>query len=246
MLAIWFLGPLLFLNSACTSGSSWSLAWRILSTTLLACERSTVSLQFEHSLALLFFGTGMNTDLFQSCGHHWVFQIFWHVECNTLTASSFRILNSSAGIPSAPLALFISMVMLPKVHLTFTVQNVWLQMSNHTIMVTQVIKTFLDSSSVYSCHLSLISSASVNSFWLLSFIVPILGWNISLLSPIFLKRFLVFPILLFSSISLHCSFKKAFLSLLVILWNSAFSWVDLSLSASPFPSLLSLAICKAS
>ena len=29
----------------------------------------------EHSLALTFFGTGMKTDLFQSCGHCWVFQI---------------------------------------------------------------------------------------------------------------------------------------------------------------------------
>ena len=37
----------------------------------------------------------------------------------------------------------------------------------------------------------------------------------------FLKRSLVFSILLFSSISLHCSLKKAFLSFLAILWNSA-------------------------
>ena len=44
----------------------------------------------------------------------------------------------------------------------------------------------------------------------------------SLISQIFLKRSLVFPILLFSFISLHCLFKKAFLSLLAILWNSAF------------------------
>ena len=44
------------------------------------------------------------------------FQIFWHFECSTFTASSFRIWNSSTGIPSSPLALFI--VMLPKAHLT--------------------------------------------------------------------------------------------------------------------------------
>ena len=44
------------------------------------------------------------------------FQICWHIDCSTFTASSFRILNSSAGIPSLPLALFI--VMLPKAHLT--------------------------------------------------------------------------------------------------------------------------------
>ena len=64
---------------------------------------------------LPFFGIGMKTALFQSCGHCWVFQICWHVECSTLTASSFRIWNSSAEIPSPPLALFI--VMLPKAHL---------------------------------------------------------------------------------------------------------------------------------
>ena len=53
---------------------------------------------------------------FQSCGHCWVFQIWWHSDCSTFTASSFRIWNSSAGIPSPPLALFV--VMLPKAHLT--------------------------------------------------------------------------------------------------------------------------------
>ena len=43
ILAIWSLVPLPFLNPVCTSGSSWftycwSLAWRILRITLLACE----------------------------------------------------------------------------------------------------------------------------------------------------------------------------------------------------------------
>ena len=46
LLAIWSLIPLPFLNPAWTSGSSWfmyywSLAWRIWSITLLACEMST-------------------------------------------------------------------------------------------------------------------------------------------------------------------------------------------------------------
>ena len=54
--------------------------------------------------------------LFQSSGHCWVFKICWHIECSTLTAPSFRIWNSLAGLPSPPLALFI--VMLPKAHLT--------------------------------------------------------------------------------------------------------------------------------
>ena len=33
----------------------------------------------------------MITDLFQLCGHCWVFQMCWHIECSTFTASSFRI-----------------------------------------------------------------------------------------------------------------------------------------------------------
>ena len=119
--AIWSLLRLPFLNPAGTSGSSqftysWSLAWRISSITLLAWEMSAVVQWLKHSLALLFFGIGMKTDLFQSCGHYWVFQICWHIECSTFTASSFRIWNSSTGTPSPPLALFI--VMLPKAHLT--------------------------------------------------------------------------------------------------------------------------------
>ena len=57
-------------------------------------------------------------------------------------------------------------------------------------------------------------------------------------SLIFLKRSLVFPILLFSSISLHWSLRKAFLSLLAILWNSAFTCLYLSFSPLLFSSLL--------
>ena len=47
----------------------------------------------------------MKTDLFQSCGLNWVFQICWHIECSTFTAPSFRIWNSSTRIPSHPLDL---------------------------------------------------------------------------------------------------------------------------------------------
>ena len=83
MLAVWSLVPLPFLNATWTSGNSrftycWSLAWRILSITLLACEMSAIVWQFEHSSALPFFGIGMKTDLFQSCGHCWIFY-----NCNT-------------------------------------------------------------------------------------------------------------------------------------------------------------------
>ena len=146
MLAIWSLVTLSFLNPAVTSGSSWlkycwSLAWRILSITLLAYEMSAaaaakllqlcptlcdpidgslpgssvhgifqsripewVAISFSENectcvVIWTFFSTallwnGMKTNLFQSCGHCWVFQICWHIECSTLTAASFWIWNS--------------------------------------------------------------------------------------------------------------------------------------------------------
>ena len=58
---IWSLVLLRFRNAVRTSGSSrfvhcWSLAWRIVSTTLLACEANAAVQQFAHSLALPFFG----------------------------------------------------------------------------------------------------------------------------------------------------------------------------------------------
>ena len=51
---------------------------------------------------------------------------------------------------------------------------------------------------VYSCHLFLISSASIRSIQFLSFIEPSFAWNdVPLVPLIFLKRSLVFPILCF-------------------------------------------------
>ena len=104
-------------------------------------------------MALPFFGIGMKTDLFHYCGHCQVFQICWHIECSIFTASSFRIWNSSAGIPSPPLALFI--VMLPKAHLTSHSR-----MSGSRWMITPswlsgLWRPFLYSSSVCSCLLFL-------------------------------------------------------------------------------------------
>ena len=114
----------------------------------------------------------MKTDIYQSCGHYWVFQICWHIECSTFTASSFMIWNSSNGIPSLPLALFILMLL----------------------------------KALLSSH----SRMSGSTIPFLSSIEPI-AWNIPLVSLIFLKRSLVFPILFFSSISLHWSPQKGFL-----------------------------------
>ena len=93
MLGVWSLVSLPFLKPAWTSGSSrftywWRPAWRILSITLLACEMSKVIRQFEYSLALPLFRTAMKADLFQSCGHCWVFQI-----CNILCFCSVHTIS---------------------------------------------------------------------------------------------------------------------------------------------------------
>ena len=153
----------LFLNLACTSGSSqfvycWSLTWKDFEHYLANMRNECKCAVVWAFLALPFFGIGMKTDLFQSCGHCWVFQICWHIECSIITASSFRIWNSSAGIPSPPLALFV--VMLPKALLIshsgmsgsrWLITLLWLSGSWRSFLY----------SSVYSCHLFLISYASI-------------------------------------------------------------------------------------
>ena len=131
MLAIWSLVPL---KPAWTSGSSHE-PWTCWTPSLLKPGLENFKHYFtsvwnecncavlEHSLALPFFGIGMKTNLFQSCGHCWVFKICWHIEFSGIhiefilafTASSFRIWSSSDGIPSPSLALLI--VMLPKASL---------------------------------------------------------------------------------------------------------------------------------
>ena len=142
MLAIWSLVPLPFLNPAWTSGSSW------------------------------FFWIRMKTDLFQSCGHCWVFQISWHTECSVFIASSVRIRNSSTGIPSSPLALII--VMLLKAHLTSHSRMSGSRWVITPLLLSRSWRSFLYRSSVYSWHLFLIPSASIRSIPFLSFIEPIL------------------------------------------------------------------------
>ena len=47
--------------------------------------------EYNCTVVWIFFGIGMETDLFQSCDHCWIFQICWHTECSTFTASSFRV-----------------------------------------------------------------------------------------------------------------------------------------------------------
>ena len=48
------------------------LEWGAIAFSVLVCEMSAIVWWFEHSLALPFFGIGMKTDLFQSCGQRLV------------------------------------------------------------------------------------------------------------------------------------------------------------------------------
>ena len=119
-------GNLIFGSSAFSKSSLY--IWNFLVLVLLKpglenFEHYFASMWKECSCAVVwtFFGIGLLWDwtenyLFQSCGHCWVFQICWHIECSTFTASSFRIWSSSTGMPWPLLALFV--VMLPRVHLT--------------------------------------------------------------------------------------------------------------------------------
>jgi len=219
----WPLVPLPFLNPAWTSGHShWTFTVHVLlKPPLENFDHYFASIWDECDCVIVwtFFAIAFLWDW----SENWPFPVLWPLLSfpNLLAywvqhfiASSFRIWNSSAGIPSPRLALFA--VMLPKVHL-----NSHSRMSgSRWVNIPSSWRSFLHSSCVYSCHLFLISSASVRFILFLSFIVPIFAWNVPFVSLIFLKRSLVFPILLFSSISLHWSLRKAFLSLLAILWNS--------------------------
>ena len=123
---------------------------------------------------------------FQSCGHCWVFQNCWHIEYKTFTALSFRIWNNSSGISSPPLALFV--VMFPKAHWTLRSRMPGSLLVIIPSLLSGLWKSFLYSSSVYSCHLFLISSASVKSLPFLSFYWAYLCMKCSLGSPNFLEE----------------------------------------------------------
>ena len=121
MFPTWSLLPLAFSKS---NLNIWKFTVHILlKPGLENFEHYFTSMWDEYNCAVVwaFFGIAFLWDwnenwLFPVLCHCWVFQICWHIECSTFTASSFRIWNSSSGIPSPPLGLFI--VMLSKAHLT--------------------------------------------------------------------------------------------------------------------------------
>ena len=121
MLAIWSLVPLPFSKS---SLNIWKFSVHVLLKHRLEnFEHYFASMWDEWNWAAVwaFFGIASLWDWSENWSFPvlWSllsFQILWHIECSTSIASSFRIWNSSAGIPSPPLALLV--VMLPKAYLT--------------------------------------------------------------------------------------------------------------------------------
>ena len=185
VLAIWSLVPLPFLNPAWTSRSSQIM---YLKPSLENFEHYFTSMWDECNCVVVwaFFGIALLWDWnknwpFPVCDHCWIFQICWHIECSTFTASSSRIWKSSAGFPSPPLALFV--VMLPKAHLTLHSRMCGSRWVITLSWLSGSWGSFLYSSSVHACYLFLISSASVRSIPFLSFIVPIFAWNAHQLGP---------------------------------------------------------------
>ena len=167
MLAIWSLVSLPFLKPAWTSGSSrftycWSLAWRILSITLPACEVSAIVW-----IVWAFFGIAFLWDW----NENQPFPVLWPLLSfpNVLAywvqhfhSIIFQDLKQLSGIPSPPLALFV--VMLSKAHLTSHSRMSGFRWAITPSWLSGLWRSFLYSSSVYSCHLFLIPTASVRSY----------------------------------------------------------------------------------
>ena len=178
---------------------------------------TSVSDGYNFVVVWAFFGIAFLWDW----NEYWSFPVLWPLLSfsNLLAywvqhfqASSFRIWNSSTEIPSPSLALFV--VMLPKAHLTLHCRMSGFRWVITPSWLSGSWRSFLYSFSVYSCPLFLTCSASVRSIPFLSFIVPIFAWNVSLISLVFLKRPLVLPLLLFSSISFYHWGRLSYLSLL--------------------------------
>ena len=100
--------------------------------------------------------------------------------------------------------------MLPEAH--FTLQDIWLEVSDHCIVVIWIFKIFY----VLFFHVFL-PPLLLGDNHFCPFIMAILAWNISLIPPIFLKRYLVFSSLFYLPLFL-CIFhwrRPSYLSLLI-------------------------------
>ena len=99
-------------------------------------------------------------------------------------------------------------------------------------------RSFLYGSSVCSCHLFLISSASVSPYHLYPLLCPSLHEMFPCISN-FLEEISSLSHSIVFLYSFALILRKTFLSLLAVLWNSAFKWISFLFSFT-FASLLFL------
>ena len=125
----------------------WKFSIHELMPSLKDFEHNLASMWNEHSGTVVW--TFVGIVLLRDGNENWLFPVLWPLLdfpylltywVQHWTAWSFRIWNSSAGIPSLPLALF--EVMLPKAHLTSNSRMSGCRWVN-TIMVIWLIETFL-------------------------------------------------------------------------------------------------------
>ena len=94
-------------------------------------------------------------------------------------------------MPSPPLSLLLDK--LSNAHLTSLSRMSGSRSATTLSGLSVTSRSFWYNSSVYSCHLFLMSYSSVRSVPFLSFIMSIFAQNVPFISPIFLSRSLVFP-----------------------------------------------------
>ena len=97
----------------------------------------------------------MKIDLFQSCGHYWVFQVCWHIECSTFTASFsgfWNVLNLQNGLVQFSSVQSLSSVWL-FVTPWITARQASLSITNsRSLCKLMSIKLVMQSSHLILCH----------------------------------------------------------------------------------------------
>ena len=148
-----------------TSGSSafskpslyiWNFSVHIvLKPNLKDFEHKLASMWNEYNCTLVW--AFFNIALLWDWNENWPLPILWSLLSfpffltlmQHLAAATFTILKRSAGISSLPLALFI--VVLPKAHLTSQARKSGSRWVTTTLWLSGSLRSFLYSSSVYSC-----------------------------------------------------------------------------------------------
>ena len=172
------------------SGSSTfsSLTWRILSVALLACEMSAIACQFEHSLALPFFGIELKTEVFIiNCSKAILLHSFYQLINNSQSNSSIHSQLDSEECLSIHLHLsFISYSNATKSDLYFLISPVLLLLDTYSMCACSVMSNSLQPHGLqptrFCCPWNFPGkNIVVGCHFLLQGLSPIQGWTPCLL-----------------------------------------------------------------